>query len=391
MRAATLTLLLLLPGGPLHVGSRIITLSPGQALPRGQVVDPVACVADPSQSYALFLPSQYRPDRQWPLLMGFHPGARGRAIVDLYQQVADDYGYIVVASNNSRNGPWAVSMAAVQALTKDVSARFAIDPKRLYLTGHSGGARVAMAVALANSNIAGVIASSAGFPDSQPRAKVPFLVFGTAGTEDFNYSEVRSVARALTTPHRVAIFEGGHTLPPPAVAREAIEWMELRAMVAQTRPRDVVLIERLFAQRMSVVDTATSRAFQAQALDAIAADFAPLRDVGALTARASALRTDKAVVKALAQEKADERAEAQLLNELIEREAGLADERTHTASLLRLRSLIAQLHRHATASTDSQERQRARRVLRAVMSGSAERVVDPEYAKILQQYRLPRT
>ena len=41
----------------------------------------------------------------------------------------------------------------------------------LYLTGLSGGARVALQVALGNNNsIAGVIASSAGYPDSKPRA-----------------------------------------------------------------------------------------------------------------------------------------------------------------------------------------------------------------------------
>src|SRR6185369_4391101 len=101
---------------------------------------------------------------------------------------------------------------------------------RFYLTGHSGGARVAMQVALGSSKIAGVIASSAGYPDSQPRGSVRFPIFGTAGTEDFNYIEMRLLDRALKTPHRVVIFEGGHTLPPAPVALEAIEWLELQAM-----------------------------------------------------------------------------------------------------------------------------------------------------------------
>jgi hypothetical protein len=32
-------------------------------LPQGQIVDPVKCAADQSQTYALYLPSQYSPDR----------------------------------------------------------------------------------------------------------------------------------------------------------------------------------------------------------------------------------------------------------------------------------------------------------------------------------------
>src|SRR6185436_18956147 len=144
----------------------------------------------------------------------FHPGARGRQMVEKYQAAAEQYGYIVAGSNTSRNGPWSVSMTAVHAVSTDLGQRFSIDAERLYLTGLSGGARVAMMVALGKNNIAGVIASSAGFPDSQPRASVPFAVFGTAGTEDFNYIEMRQLDRKLTSPHRLVVFDGGHTLPP---------------------------------------------------------------------------------------------------------------------------------------------------------------------------------
>src|SRR5678816_762543 len=62
-----------------------------QELPHGRIVDDVKCTADPSQSYALYLPSAYAPDRAWPVLMGFHPGARGRAIVEKYQAAAEQY------------------------------------------------------------------------------------------------------------------------------------------------------------------------------------------------------------------------------------------------------------------------------------------------------------
>src|SRR5256885_10949445 len=55
-----------------------------QDLPRGQIVDEVKCASDPTQSYALYLPSSYSPERTWSLLVGFHPAARGRAIVETY-------------------------------------------------------------------------------------------------------------------------------------------------------------------------------------------------------------------------------------------------------------------------------------------------------------------
>ena len=42
------------------------------------------------------------------------------------------------------------------------------------MAGMSGGARVALGVALASKDIAGVIASSAGYPDDRVRKALPF-------------------------------------------------------------------------------------------------------------------------------------------------------------------------------------------------------------------------
>lgn len=362
-----------------------------QELPRGVVIDDVKCADDAAQSYSLFLPSTYRPDRVWSLLIGFHPGARGRAIVETYQAAAEQYGYIVAGSNTSRNGPWAISMASVRAMSADLGQRFAVDVNRLYLTGLSGGARVALQVALTNnSSIAGVIASSAGYPDTKPRASVSFALFGTAGSDDFNYIEMRQLDRRLTSPHRLAVFSGGHTLPPPPVALEAIEWMELQAMKSGRRPKDAALIERLFAKRQQLVESSASQSAAVHLLEAAAEDFSGLRDVSAETARAADLSRQPEVKKALARERADDDAEVRLLKDIFELEAGLRDEQRRAASLGRLRDQLLRYGRAADADAESDERSRARRVLRLVTMGADERVDDPQYLRLLQEIR-PRT
>jgi hypothetical protein len=360
-----------------------------QNLPPGQIVDEVKCAADPSQSYALYLPSNYSPDRAWSLLVGFHPAARGRAMVDTYRAAAEKYGYIVAGSNNSRNGPWQVSAASVQAMSADLGQRFQIDPKRFYLAGLSGGARVAMGVAAGTKAIAGVIASSAGYPDSQPRKALPFAVFGTAGTEDFNYIEMRLLDRALTTPHRVVVFEGGHTLPPPPVALEAIEWLELQAMKSGARPRDEPLIDQLLDKRQQAIAASNNPATTVHLLEQLASDFDGLRDVAAFAARAAEMVKQKDVKSALARERSDDDAEARQVNDVLALEAGLHDEDRRMASLGRLRDALQRLARQANAEADSPERRRARRLLRTITSGAVERVMDAEYLKLLEQYRQP--
>ena len=58
--------------------------APAQVLERGTIIDRVQCASDPEQTYALYLPSTYSADRQWSLVLAFHPAARGRVMVEKY-------------------------------------------------------------------------------------------------------------------------------------------------------------------------------------------------------------------------------------------------------------------------------------------------------------------
>jgi hypothetical protein len=362
------------------------TLAQAQSLPKGTVVDDVPCANDPTQRYALYLPSTYSPDRTWSVLMGFHAGGRGRPIVELYQAAAEQYGYIVAASNNSRNGSWDVSAAAVRAMSADLAQRFTIDAERVYLTGHSGGARVAMQVALGSKAIAGVIASSAGFPDAKSRREVGFAVFATAGSDDFNYLEMRELDKRLTTPHRLAIFTGGHQLPPPAVALEAIEWLELIAMKQNRRPKDEAFLTRILTARQQAAAAAGDTPAAVELLEAMVADFAGLRDVSAETARLAALTAEPEIKRARTRQQTDENVEARDLNLYLDLEAGLRDPDRRTATLVRLRDRLSRWAALAAAVEDTPARSRARRLLRAVAAGAMERVNDDDYRALIAEF-----
>jgi len=76
-----------------------------------------------------------------------------------------------------------------------------------------------------------------------------------------------------------------------------------------------------------------------------------------------------------------------LLNDIFELEAGLRDEQRRAASLGRLRDQLLRYARAADADAESDERSRARRVLRLVTMGADERVDDPQYLRLLQEIR----
>lgn len=359
-----------------------------QELPPGKPIDVVICQSDRNQSYALYIPSSYAPDRTWPLLLAFDARALGDVPVKRYQEAAEKFGYIVAGSNNSRNGPAEPEYAAAQAMEADVRARFSIDPKRIYLAGQSGGARLALDLAIkANGRFAGVIASSAGLPPSLGLdVELPFVVFGTAGTEDFNYLELTRLDRSVATPHRVRIFPGGHTWLPGELAIEALEWMEVQAMRTGARPRDGAMIDRMFAARTKELADAPGKA-EAYYVDfAIATEFEGLKDVSAYVQAEERMASDASVVDAVRKQVMADLAE----NQMEVRTRNLMDQLDsppeRTDSLDELRKMLTRLATEAHAPEDSEMRQRARRILNDTISYNNARPAgrqDVEYMKLL--------
>ncbi len=71
---------------------------------RGVIIDKVFCKSEPNQSYCLYLPTSYDVNKSHPVIYAFDPHGNGHIPVALMKNSAEKLGYIVVGSNNSRNG-----------------------------------------------------------------------------------------------------------------------------------------------------------------------------------------------------------------------------------------------------------------------------------------------
>src|SRR4051812_25825246 len=215
-------------------------VSLGQAT-RGTLVEHVSCPTDPSQTYTLYLPSTYAPTLKWPLLLVFDPGGRAARAAEVFREAAERFGWIVAASDNSRNGPWEPTLRAVNAMWPALLGGYAVDERRVYTAGHSGGATVAWMIAQQSRQIAGVIGSGQPDPGLETGKRGSFAWFGTAGRADFNFIEVKEIDARLAkshATHRMEIFEGRHEWPPVDLTFRALGWFELLAMRDGRQPRD---------------------------------------------------------------------------------------------------------------------------------------------------------
>ncbi|MES1244009.1 MAG: hypothetical protein ABUT39_20570 [Acidobacteriota bacterium] len=294
-------------------------------LARGTVIEKVVCADHPDQAYSLYLPSNYTPDRPWPVLYAFDARRDGKTVAQLFQRAAETYGWIVVSSRNTESDvagdrPMDGNFTAMRALWADTHARLAIDDRRAYVAGHSGTVRFACVLALsAPGSIAGVIGASAGFPiGSTPARNNPFVFFGTYGDRDFNYYEMRDLDQALAAvavPHRVEGFVGTHEWPPADLATRAVGWMEIQAMKSGLREKSPGLIEAEWSadRERARAQTATHPADALHTWSAMALDYAGLRDVLEAEREAAALAASPACQQALREREARDRRDKEIL------------------------------------------------------------------------------
>lgn len=341
-----------------------------ETLARGTIIERVVCRADADQSYALFLPAGYTPQKQWPIIYCFDPAARGRVPLERFKEAAEKYGVIIAGSNNSRNGDSNVGVA-VNAMMRDTHDRLAIDQRRVYTAGFSGGGRVANSVALSlGGAVAGVVACGGGFPPSvTPTKAATFALFAVAGTEDFNYPEMRQLARAfdrLGLANRFATFEGGHDWLTPALADEAIAWLELQAIKTNRRARDEAFVTDVFNQNLGRARAAEAagKSYEAYTRFAdLAGDFKGLKDVAEFEKRAAELKDAKEIKQAIKQEDEQEREQQVRVRELFTlREAMKANDERPLA-YADLQKNFAALKKRSDAPQASPERAVARRII----------------------------
>ena len=208
----------------------------------------VNCLADTNLNYALFLPPQYEKDKPLPLIILFDSHGDGLLPVNLFGNEAAKNGFIIAGSNNSKNGMTMEQTTAIyRSMLADITARFSIEKKAVYLCGFSGGSRVAGSIAITEGRIAGVVGCGAGLPGINQQPVSPFSYLAVVGNQDFNFTEMKMLDKSLENAgyqHHLLVFDGIHQWPPKELIPDIFTWLSLDAMRQQAIPADRAFIDR---------------------------------------------------------------------------------------------------------------------------------------------------
>lgn len=139
--------------------------------PGGVTLNRVAGDDSPVPSeYAVLLPPEYHPSRNYPAVVALHDGQGPKAAAEWVGAEAARRGYIVIAPEYNVPGMGkayrytGAEHAAVELSLRDARKRYAIDSDRVYLAGQLEGANMAWDYGLAHPDLFAGVVSISGFP-----------------------------------------------------------------------------------------------------------------------------------------------------------------------------------------------------------------------------------
>jgi dienelactone hydrolase len=188
------------------------------------------------QRYQIYVPPAYDASKTWPLVVFVSPGDDPLGWRSWRKTCEDQNLLFCAAYGAGNNCPPGRRVRVVLDVLDDVRRRYRIDPDQTYLTGFSGGGRLACTIAFALPDYFGGVLPVGG---TNPLNRLDYLrlrvrdrlsVALVTGGDDFNRKEIEDYfypyLNDLGVRARPWVVPGlGHAMPPDKVLAEAVAWL----------------------------------------------------------------------------------------------------------------------------------------------------------------------
>lgn len=162
-----------------------------------------------TRAYYLYVPSTLAADVKAPLIITLHgSGRNGITLVEKWKDYAKKEGIILAGPDASNSQGWSAPQDGpdfLRDLIEELKTKYPINPRRVYLFGHSAGACFAIHMSLMESQYFAAAAIHAGALRSQrefelieiPKRKIPISIQVGDSDAFFPLKEVRATSNAL--------------------------------------------------------------------------------------------------------------------------------------------------------------------------------------------------
>jgi len=155
----------------------------------------------------LFVPGSVKSGTPAPLIVLLHgSGRNGLSLVDKWKDLAKKEGIILVGPDSLDTSRWSSPVDGpdfLRDVVENIKSKYTIDPRRVYLFGHSGGATFALYMSVLESQYFAATAIHAGAMRrndpaiGQAKRKTPIAIFVGSRDQFFPLEAVRGTQEDL--------------------------------------------------------------------------------------------------------------------------------------------------------------------------------------------------
>jgi hypothetical protein len=186
----------------------------------------VCCNLDSGNTYEVYIPERAQSVEKLPLLIILDSHGSGKFALDKFKFGAKQNQTAIIASNTIKNG-FTGFENAIQTMLDDVRGKYPVG-STVFITGFSGGARMALGYALSHQ-VNGLILCGALAGSDQLNA-VHCPVISISGMDDFNFMETAQyLFQEQSTPGnlKIELTDASHSWPDSLLLANALGFLRL--------------------------------------------------------------------------------------------------------------------------------------------------------------------
>src|SRR5665647_1745028 len=190
-----------------------------------------SCKLDSKNTYEVYIPERKNASDKLPLLVIIDAHGSGKFALNKFKQAANQYPSVLIASNLVKNG-FEGYEGAIQTLIEDVHQKYPVG-ETVFITGFSGGARMALGYALAHHQNGLILCGALANPDQINALHCP--VISISGMDDFNFIETAQYLfqdQSIPVNLKIELTNASHSWPDSTMLANAYGFLYLSGQAA---------------------------------------------------------------------------------------------------------------------------------------------------------------
>ncbi|MDP5229477.1 MAG: alpha/beta hydrolase [Cellulophaga sp.] len=256
----------------LFIGFSIGVQAQSLTLKKGVILDDIKVNDSISESFVLYLPTNFETTKKWPIIFVCDTGGKAKQATQMLLPAAEKNGYILAASNTINDSlKIEDNVLATSRMINKVLTILPIGNQQIYTVGIADSGKFASLLPVIINNIQGTLSINSPIANTDIlNVKKTFHFIGLVDVSNYNLFEMQANQQLLNNlryPNQLFVYD---QLTKPSVydyINMALETFTISAMAKNSIPKDATFIQQKYQENISLIKNLVNQNKSIQAYD----------------------------------------------------------------------------------------------------------------------------